>query len=236
MSDDQGSPRFARFILPSIAISLFLSACSGSPGRHEGTRPGAIGAGSCAFVVEFRGQTYVGRQAILQPEPGDFVGYASMPQCSDGVEPVRDEEISVVTLPGVDPEVAVVWNGNPGTVLINEDLGALPDEAQRYFERPDCRAEDEPIELFGPWLGILGADGETELDLLPPYDLELLVHRASDPRYEGFDLFVRVPAAAGEPLVKEDVRTSLWEGGAISITASCQGDRFVAEGVKTYPG
>jgi hypothetical protein len=70
--------------------------------------------GPCASIVHFQGRTYLGKQAILQPEPGDFVGYASMPQCSDGGgETVPDEEISVVELPGVDPEIAVVWNGEP---------------------------------------------------------------------------------------------------------------------------
>lgn len=221
----------------AIAISLFVSACSGSPESHRDPETGPAGAGSCAFMVFFRGATYVGRQAILQPEPGDFVGNALLPQCSDGGGgPVPDEEISVVTLPGVDPEIAVVWSGNPGTILVNEDLTRLPAEAQRYFERPACRPDHEPIELIGPWWGILGADGDTELDLLPPYDLELLVRRASDPTYERFDLYVRVPPSVGKPLTKEDIRTSLWEGGSIAITARCEGDRFVAEDVKSYPG
>jgi hypothetical protein len=223
--------------MSAIAVSLLLSACSGSSETRDDAETGAVGAGSCAFMVRFQGRTYVGRQAILQPRPGDFVGNALMPQCSDGGgASVPDEEISVVTLPGVDPEIAVVWNGNPGTILVNEDLTTLPAEAQRYFERPECRPDHEPIELMGPWWGILGADGETELDLLPPYDLELLVRRASDPRYEGFDLFVRVPPSTGKPLTKEDIRTSLWEGGSIAITARCEGDRFVADGVQSYPG
>jgi hypothetical protein len=64
----------------------------------------------------------------------------------------------------------------------------------------------------------------------------LLVRRASDPRYEGFDLFVRVPPSAGKPLTKEDIRTSLWEGRSIAIIARCEGDRFVADDVQSYPG
>lgn len=231
------STRLRHLVVPMIAIVLPITACSRPPEPGDVGATGGSGEGSCAFVVTFRGETYVGRQAIVQPEPGDFVGNALMPGCSDsGESPEPDEEISVVELPGVHPDVAVVWNGNPGTILVREDVDPLPPEVQRYFESPACDPEDEPVELFGRWLGILAPDQETELDLVPPYDLEILVRRASSATYERADLFVRVSASAGRPLTREDIRTSLWEGGFLRVTARCADDGFVADDVTAYPG
>ena len=73
----------------------------------------------------------------------------------------------------------------------------FPSELERYFDRPVCDPAHEPLRLFGQWAGIIQPDQTTEVDLDPPYDLELLVSVASAPEYEGADLIVRVPTSAG---------------------------------------
>jgi hypothetical protein len=86
--------------------------------------------------------------------------------------------------------------------------------------------------LSGPWLGILGADGKTELDLIPPYDLFIHVADASNARYKRAQLTVRVPPSFGRPISHADIENSLWKGGSIAITAGCDGSGFVAGDVR----
>jgi hypothetical protein len=48
-------------------------------------------------------------------------------------------------------------------------------------------------------------------------------------------LDVRVPAALGKPLTRADLRASLWNGGTITVTATCRGGRYIATQVTAAP-
>jgi hypothetical protein len=146
----------------------------------------------------------------------------------------RTEQIEVAALPGVSPDVAVLWISG-ASVLVRDDVDPLPSKVERFLSPPGCLDADEPITMRGRWNGILGADGKTELDMVPPYDVDLLVETASAPRYERAFLTVRVPPSLGTPLSEDDLSTSLWQGGSIEITARCSRDRFVAERVEAFP-
>lgn len=224
----------------SGTLAIGLSACGGEdrfviggPGLE-----GPPGSGSCAFVATFEGGTYEGRTVRVEPAIGESLGEAVLPPCDDTNDGDSDEaeRIPVNRVPGVDPALAVVWEGQPSTLLIRMGVEPLPTELQRYFERPVCDPATEPIQLHGTWTGIIGPNETTELDLEPPYDLELIVLVASNPAYEGADLIVRVPASSGRLISRQDIRTSLGEGGSIDITARCDGARFLAESAETYPG
>lgn len=221
-------------------MSLFLAACSETSGSSVRPRQGDVlgsGEGSCALIVTFRGERYVGRQVLVEPPLGRGLGEGVIPSCDDSDEDGSAEErITVVKLLGIDPSIAIVWVGQPSSILIREDLDPFPSELERYFDRPVCDPAHEPLRLFGQWVGIIQPDQTTEVDLDPPYDLELLVSVASAPEYEGADLVIRVPASAGRLVTKKDIRTSLWEGGSIEVTVRCSGRRFLAESVSTYPG
>jgi hypothetical protein len=142
----------------------------------------------------------------------------------------------VARIRGVSPRVAVIWVGETDTILLRKSLSSnLPGAVRRLFQAPGCRAGDAPITLEGPWTGILGANGKTELDMRPPYDVGLRVAHASARRYLRASLTVRVPASLGSPLSKSDLRDSLRAGGTIRITATCSGGRFVAERVRAFP-
>lgn len=192
---------------------------------------------SCAFVVYFRDQLYDAVTVKISPEEGEPLGVARLPGCDDtnDGEPEPDEEIPVSRFPGVSPDRAVIWTGSHDTVFVREGTERVPPELGRLLEAPSCDEGDAPITLNGPWLGILGADGNTELDLEPPYDIDLFVDEASSETYERAYLTVRVPPAAGQPLTRDDVKASLWEGGTIELTTNCDGGRFVALTAEAHP-
>lgn len=195
---------------------------------------GDAGAESCANRIIFDGSEYLGRAAIVLPVPGDIIGVADVPGCPDEGEgrPSVDEHIEVASVMDIDPAIALVAADDPSTIFIREGMGRLPAELTAFFEPPLCRSSDAPIALDGTWLGILSPDGTTELDMVPPYNIEMLVERSTVKRYERANLTILVPASLGKPLTREDVRMSLRQGREIRILASCEGGRFVAESVE----
>jgi hypothetical protein len=75
----------------------------------------------------------------------------------------------------------------------------------------------------------------TEVDLDTPYQIDMQVVHASVPRYRRAFLTIHVPEALGRPLSREDVETSLWKAGSISVTASCRDGDYVAQDVTASP-
>jgi hypothetical protein len=161
-----------------------------------------------------------------------------MPPCDDtgGRLPAEsDGPIRVAELPGVSPEVALVPLGRNDTVYIRAGRSALPPGVMRLTRTPACKVADAPISLSGLWLGILAPNGRTETDLVPPYDLSLLVKHASSGRYLRAFLDVRVPASLGRQITRPELKASLLHGGTISITATCRSGRYIATRVETAP-
>ena len=198
-------------------------------------RGGVQEAASCAFVVNFGGHHYDAIQVNIEPIPGEPLGAATSPACDDlgDTSAQPDQPIQVAEFPGFDPDVALVWLDNTETIFVRRGMIPLPREIAKLLFPPGCDPVVEPISLAGPWLSILGADGNTEVDLAPPYDIGLLVQESSAFRYERAHLTIRVPASLGRPLTREDVRSSLWEGGTIAVTARCEEGRFIADKVET---
>src|SRR6266508_2473817 len=175
----------------AVAVVLVLGACSagrvvetGSPEVGRDVEGG--GSASCAFVVHFRGHAYSALTVAIEPVPGAVLGDALMRGCNDTGQqsPPAEEHLRVAELPGVDPDVAVVWADSPDRVFVREGVDPLPPAVAELVHAPDCDPHDAPVRLRGPWLGIIGADGKTELDLVPPYDLMLRVDQASAARYK----------------------------------------------------
>jgi hypothetical protein len=225
----------------AILLAGALLACASRPSKPS--RPGESGApnghnglDSCAFVAYYEGNAYVGVGVSVAPVEGEPVGTAVLPGCDDTDGQDRsppDEVIQVAALPGVPPDVALVWHEVTHTVLVREGVG-FPPEVQALVGAPSCDPADVPIELKGPWLGIVDGD-QTEADLLPPYQVDMQVLHASAPRYERAFLTIEVPVDLGRPLSHEDVETSLWAGGSISVKARCAGDGYVAESLEASP-
>ncbi len=194
---------------------------------------------SCAFVIDYDGHRYLGSAAPVSPAEGTPLGTASQPGCQDtpdGPKP-EDSEVEVAEIEGVAPEVAITIRGRDDSILIRDDVDyeRLPPELTRLLRAPGCVSGEQSVQISGRWLGILGADGHTELDLDPPYDVRIKVRETSAADYERAELTVRVPATLGRPLSRKDIRSSLWEGGTLTATISCRDGDFVASAIKAAP-
>jgi Family of unknown function (DUF6281) len=226
-------------VVVALLLALALAGCGSGNDRVRGEPNASVEAeGSCVLTVLYDGHRYDAIAIEVAPPEGEILGQGTLPPCNDtGGDNESSEQIEITALEGVAPSFALLWAGRNDVVFVRDDVdsGALPHEISRLLRASECDSADEPIELAGPWLGILGADGDTEVDLVPPYDLEMFVENASSPRYERANVSVRVPAALGEPLSREDVRSSLWKGGTISLTVTCREGLYIAQQVDAYP-
>jgi hypothetical protein len=225
-----------------VIAFVLLTGCSESsqnPREVSQNRPEAsqkrefVSRGSCALAARLDGRSYLGNGGFrVIPTFGDVLGTATIPPCEDA----DGFGIDAMSIVGVSPEIAFAAPRYAQDVIfIAAGIESLPPELQRLRLEPRCEALDVPIVLNGPWLGIIGADGNTEVDLVPPYDLSMRVDEASVAHYERSFLTIHVAPDSGRPLTREDVRTSLWEGGNLSVTASCLDGLFMAEEVTASP-
>ena len=221
--------------LLAALLAAFAVAAAGCAGG--GAHAAAGGSGDCAYMATFKGHTYSGVSVQVAPVPGRRLGAAHLPPCDDtgGSLPAGPgERLPVAELPGVSSSVALVVLGRDDLLLVRHPKRP-PAEVARLMRAPACAAGGGPLTLEGPWLGILQPNGNTEVDLAPPYDLSLRVLRSSAPRYLRAELDVRVPAELGRPLTRDDLRTSLRKGGTIALTVACRGGGYVATSVSTAP-
>jgi Family of unknown function (DUF6281) len=209
-----------------VIITLVLFAGCSEPG----TSGEGLGSGSCGLMAQFEGRSYLGNGVRVIPTYGGPLGRATIPPCGDD-DGFSIEAFSIV---GVSPKVAFAARQYDDLVFIAEGTDSLPRALQRLRQVPRCIDSDAPISLHGPWLGIIGVDGNTEVDLVPPYDLDMRVDEASAARYERVFLTIHVAESLGQPLTREDVRSSLWKGGTLSIVATCLDGQFWAERVTAY--
>jgi hypothetical protein len=161
-----------------------------------------------------------------------------LPGCNDTGQPTAppDELVKVARLPDVDPDVAVVDAAAPEVIYVRSDLDPLPAAVARFFDAPSCRQEDSPIELKGQWLGIIGPGEQTELDLVPPYSVEMFVSHSSSRRYVNAEINIDVPPSLGSPLTREDGETSLSGGEAGSSSDRCAtGNASSREASRRFP-
>lgn len=186
----------------------------------------------CALGAILDGRSYVadGGYRVI-PTQGQPLGTATVPGC-EGDEGYDFQAVAIV---GISPEVAFVDPDREDIVFIAEDNHSRPPELMRLRRELRCRERDAPIDLSGPWLGIVGPRGDTEVDLVPPYVLEMLVDDAAIPRYEGAFLNIHVAVDGGASLDRGDVRSSLWEGGTLAVTVTCVEGRYRAKHVTAAP-
>ncbi len=192
---------------------------------------GGSSDGACAFTVTFDGREYDGVFVQVAPVVGAALGGAQAPDCEGDAE----ERIPVAAIQGVSPDVAVLRRDDPNTVLVRRGTSPWPPEIEALLRAPACDPADEPISLTGSWDGILGPDETTEVDLIPPYDIEMTVQRASSARYERASLVVHVTPTLGRPISHDDVAAYLWQAGSVSVETTCDGDHFVATRVSVGP-
>ena len=223
--------------IAAVALALLLGACgqtsTGGPPQGEvagadgGLAAGGGAAGACAAIVEFRGRTYDGVAVNRAPEVGESLGDGTFPPCNDTPGSSEGATTSeVARIKGVDPDRAIVVLGRArDTVWVRSGSG-LPDELQALMAKPKC--EDEGVfTLAGDWLGI----PDPGTDMVPPYRLQMYVTKASagSDRYQDAQLSVRVNDATKNPVTKQDLKTSLWQGGTMRADVHCDDGAFVAD-------
>jgi hypothetical protein len=214
-----------------LAVTVSGVACARQGSGEPVAQP------TCVSTAFFDGTEYVSRHVPVHPVPGEVLGQARVPGCNDTgqAQSPPDEFVNVARLPGAAPSIAVVSADFPEVIYMRADLQDIPPEVMAYFNRPGCEQTDIPITLEGPWLGIIQPDGHTELDLVPPYDLSMLVLHGSSPSYLRAELSIRVEPSLGTPLTHQDVEAALWKPGTLRVVAGCNGKEFVARHVTAFP-
>jgi hypothetical protein len=219
-----------------VTTALVLAGCGGGGSESVSDTPQTA---SCAFVVEYSGHRYLGNAAPVRPVEGKPLGVGIQPGCQDapGGPESEDREVGVAEIEGVSPALAILIRGRDESILIRDDADyqRLPPEVARLLSAPSCHSGEQPVEITGRWLGILGADGNTELDLAPPYDLRIEVTKSSLADYARAELTIRVPTTLGRPLTRRDIESSLEEDGILKISLICRDGDFVASAVKAGP-
>jgi hypothetical protein len=220
------------------AIVLGLTAASAVSAAHSagtawsarplsGATSASEGATSCAFVVRWRKRTYYPVAVKVSPLVGRRLGAGQMPGCGPSEPPAP---VRLAALPGASPRNAVVAVGWNDMVLVRAALvrrGDLPAAVRELLKAPRC-ASSHRVRLLGPWLGILSADGSTEIDLLPPYVLDMHVREASESRYLRAFLRLRVTERTRGLITREDIEEVLWEGGDLAAKVRCARGRYLA--------
>ncbi|MGV9502062.1 DUF6281 family protein [Streptomyces sp. NPDC003642] len=121
---------------PAVAAVAAALSAGCAPSSPDG---GAQPAPSCAYVVEYDGRTYLGREETTVPL-GRSLGPATRPACDDTPGDGDDGEGPVATtayaVRGVDPAVAVAVAEDGGThrLVVAESVEDLPPELRKLTE------------------------------------------------------------------------------------------------------
>jgi len=197
-----------------VGLSLAASGCS--VGGHE--------EASCAFLVSYHGHTYRGNGVQVKPVAGSAVGVGTTAACNDGGGNDPSRSIHVTRVAGVSPDVALMWSGHDTMVLI-ADGSRHPPALKRLLRPVRCLSGDTPFRLTGPSSGMGSSTGQAGDG---PRFAELWVQSASAPRYLRARVVVEVPPSAAPSLDEQHLREALRPGATITVTAACDGARYVA--------
>ncbi|RYP85890.1 hypothetical protein EKO23_11330 [Nocardioides guangzhouensis] len=213
-----------------VAALLALAGC----GSGAGPGSGSGDAASCAALIRYDGHDYLGTGELRRtPATTGRTLRAAVPGCDDtgeqGPAP-HDEAVRVEELAGIDPDVAVLWNG---AVFVRRGR-MLPPSTRVWFRAPWCTSPGQ-VELTGAWLGVTGPrkprfDG----DLRPPYRLALRV-TDGPAAYVGATVTVHATADTDPALTRKDAEQALWDDGQLVATVRCAAGRFEATALRTVP-
>jgi hypothetical protein len=118
------------------SLSVGCTSVSSPDDDIDGARP----APSCAYVIEYDGRTYLGREETHVPV-GKSLGAATRPACDDtpgdGDEGEGPALMTAFAVRGVDPAVAVAVAEDPGEyrLVVADTVKELPPELRKVTER-----------------------------------------------------------------------------------------------------
>ncbi|MFI8193035.1 DUF6281 family protein [Streptomyces sp. NPDC085946] len=122
--------RTALAVLPAVIAAAVTAGCAEPAGETAGSAP------SCAYVVEYDGRRYLGRDGTGLPV-GEPLGSAVRPACDDTPNDPdpgdRRTRVTAHAVEGVDPSVALAVAEAPGDFLLvtADSLTTLPPELRR---------------------------------------------------------------------------------------------------------
>ncbi|MFJ5730025.1 DUF6281 family protein [Streptomyces paradoxus] len=122
-------------LLAAAALAPLSVSCTSSSSGDGDARP----APSCAYVIEYDGRRYLGREETDVPV-GKSLGSVTRPACDDTPGDGDDGEgpalMTAFTVRGVDPSVAVAVAENPGEyrLVVADTVKELPAELRRLTD------------------------------------------------------------------------------------------------------
>ncbi|MEV5463221.1 DUF6281 family protein [Streptomyces sp. NPDC002788] len=129
-------PAWALLAATTLAPLSVGCASVSSPDDGDGARP----APSCAYVVEYDGRRYLGREETDVPV-GKSLGGATRPACDDTPGDGDDGEgpvlMTAFAVRGVDPVVAVAVAEDTGQyrLVVADNVEELPPELRKLTDR-----------------------------------------------------------------------------------------------------
>ena len=144
--------RLGRAALAVLAAVIIASACS-----RGDEQSGSVASASCADVIKWNGGRYVGHGVRLPVATGPPLGTATRVGCGD----VRDHQVRVARIRGVEPSVAVGLPDDRWGLYVREEheieSRPLPPALERALDGPRCRASG-PFVLEGRLVGSSNLD------------------------------------------------------------------------------
>lgn len=214
--------------LAAACLALGLTSCGTNDrgGQDETVRSAA----SCGAVLRIDGATYIGIGGLRRDPPvtGEEVE-AVMPGCDDmGGEAPPDETVSAQVLSEIHADTALLFNGD---VYVREGREA-PEQLTYWRTAPTCSTPGT-FELAGTWLGVQGPNTpEHDGDLRLPYRVSMHVDEGPED-YVGAQVTVHADTSTSPALGPDDVKSSLWTGGAVTAQVRCDGRKFEAVALTT---
>ncbi|QNN53805.1 DUF6281 family protein [Nocardioides mesophilus] len=220
----------AGLVAASVAVAVPL--LTGPPD------PGGTGEAKCVALLDFAGHRYLGDGSLgegAELRPGKVLGTGVHPGCDDGGGAAETYESTVRAVPGVDPGVAVLSDGQ---VWIDEEAKTAPEFLTRARQAVRCDL-DAPLTLTGAWTGVeQRAKVRFDGDVRAPARITVVVQGPSPvvpPAFAAVTLPVRLPRGVDVPPA-DDVVAMLQRGAPLRLTVTCDGPAFVATALERVSG
>ncbi|MGB7448356.1 MAG: DUF6281 family protein [Ornithinimicrobium sp.] len=212
-------------VLALVGGGTFLATMSGDTDSSQA---------SCAAEIVFDGRTYAGYgDPLRMPRPGQRVGTGSTPPCADG-QRAGNEAVEVWSLPGVEPDVAVMAQG---VVWIEGRASALPEELDELTEPVKCTAADEST-ITGRVVSVEASVGEEELRPQPPYEATVKADGGATlplSQYSSVTVQLVVTSQTQGGRDAELLDAALRSGDHLDISVRCVTGRFEATSWRLAP-
>ena len=201
----------------TVAVLLAGSGCGGASRSQSSVEA------SCADVLEWQGNRYLGHGSRVPVQPGEALVPATRLGCDDGNGASPDAEVRVARLAGVEPSVALAAPGDARAIYVRDGQpvasGPLPPVLERALYGPRCDAE-RPFTLEGALVG------SSNLDEGFSVSIDVDAAEGDGRRYLGLPIVLRVDDSTAGLSEREELRPGVGEEWRLRAAVSCvEGER-----------